>query len=318
MSLKKMCFIVNRVETYDRVGWEPTDLFTNGKMLAGTEKSVVYWAETLVKMGFEVSVYRNGYSKINELSHNGVTYYERSMYPQNDYDVCVNIKSPDIRPDRPTIYFTNETNATDINLSMYDAVAWPSEWALDNIPVNNPRRFVIPHGYDPTLIKPSVKVDKQCIYASSPDRGLDTLLMAWPKVIEAHPDATLYVTYDALEYEGHNVVFTGSIDGTEVADLFGSSDVWVHPCNGGELFGMTAIEAQVAECVPVVIPTMALSETVKEGIFTNKQDFADDLIKTLDNSQLRESVRQRLRERTFIDWDKSTEILLNCIMEVVN
>lgn len=264
----KINFVVNQV--FD--GWEPTD-----DRLGGTERAVVEWAEELVGRGHEVSVYRNGRSP-DHAELNGVDYWPKDSYESGD--VCINIKSPEISPQEPTIFYTNDVDADKQDLSAYDAVIHISQWAVDNIPVNNPSVFVVPHGYDDTKIKPRDKIPKTCLYASSPDRGLDTLLDAWPKIYAAHPDASLVVTYGA-DVSGPGISALGDVDEDMMDELYKSSELWLHPCSGGELFCITGIKAQAAGCWPVYFPVMALQETVKFGKKSTPETFAQDVIDAL-------------------------------------
>lgn len=270
-------FVCNEV----RGGWEPTDT-----RLGGTERGVVEWAEELAKRGHEVTVYLNrrilkGQNAGNVI--NGVHYTHRTIYGTfGEADICINVKSPEISPIEPTIFYTNDVDADKQDLSAYDAVIHISEWAAENIGANNPHIFVVPHGYDETKIYPDKKVPKQCIYTSSPDRGLDTLLRAWLKVVPQHPDATLLVTYGANGPEIPGVTYLGDVSEEEMNRLYRESDIWCHPANGGELQCIAGLKAQAAGCWPVIIPTMALSETVKFGSFATKENYAETLIRALD------------------------------------
>lgn len=262
-------FLLNQV--FD--GWDPTDT-----RLGGTEQSVVEWTEELTKRGHQCHVYRNGRQNLD--SHNGVVYWPRYEYGANG-GVTINIKSPDVKPIGPTLFYTNDVDADKQDLSAFDAVVHISRWAKDNIPVNNPSVFVVPHGYDETRIYPDKKIRKQCIYASSPDRGLDILLRVWPKVIREHPDATLFVTYgaDGPTYKG--IYYLGDISEEQIDELYRTSEYWLYPCVGNELFCITGIKAQAAGCYPVYFPHMALSETVKYGTRSNRDRLAYDIIESL-------------------------------------
>lgn len=314
-------FLVNEVTG----GWEPTDT-----RLGGTEESVVRWAEELAKRGHQVLVFHNGNKKAR-YKNTDVVWIDRNsfFYDDGNADVYINVKSHDFRgddrfmagklmPQRPVLYLTNETNASDLDLSTYDGVIWPSQWAEENIPVNNSRRFILPHGYDSSKIYPSKKIPKQCLYASSPDRGLETLLRVWPKVHAAHPDATLKVTYGATEFDFPGIEFLGEVDEETMNQLYRESDIWTHPCNGGELYGITGIKAQAAGCVPVIIPTMALKETVRHGYFTDEAHYAETLIKALDEPEKRSEIRKVLSGERYPDWQDSTDQLLKIIREVLH
>lgn len=302
----KINFLVNEVFN----GWEPTDT-----RLGGTEESVVKWAEGLVRRGHEVSVRRNTTGKGNYI-HNGVVYKDR--FSSDLHDICINVKSSDTKPfDKPMIYLTNETDATSKDLSLYNAVVWPSQWAKDNISVNNDKVYVVPHGYDNKQIYPGKKVNKQCFYASSPDRGLDALLEAWPTVMAAHPDATLLLTYGAQAPSLPGVINLGEVDEETMNEIYKTSDIWCHPCSGGELYCITGVKAQAAGCVPVIIPTMALAETVKHYFSAIKDNYADVLTATLSADASREAMREQLAKQHYPTWSDSTEELLKVIDLVV-
>ena len=152
------------------------------------------------------------------------------------------------------------------------------------------------------------KVPKRVLYASSYDRGLAQLLEMWPQVKECVPDAELHVTYgwdfwkrseavvsqpiaesmrqERKRIEGlfnqPGVTHLGRIPHTDVLKEFAEAEVWAYPCTGGELCCKTALEAQAAGCEPVVIPTMALAETVQCGFaVSNREDFVAKLIEAL-------------------------------------
>lgn len=295
----KIDFLCNYVAN----GWSPNERF-----LAGTEDSIVQWAERLQGRGHKVMVFLNlpQGEYLDEL--NGVQYRPRDTF-KGGADVTINVKSSEVLPTGKTLYFTNETNASALDLSAYDAVVWPSQWCIDNIPVNNPKTVALPHGFDREAIYPGKKIPKQCFYASSPDRGLQTLLEAWPQVMAAHPDATLVVTYGVSGVNMPGVIALGACDEDTMNEVYNTSDVWCHPASGGELFCITGIKAQVAGCVPVIIPTMALAETVKFGVFSTGKDYAADLIDLLGDEEAKQDIRFRLSMERFADWETSTDQL---------
>lgn len=299
-------FLMNPV--YD--GWSPKD-----NRLGGTEESVVKWAEGLYSLGHSVRVYMNGFTG----SYKQVVYRDRNEY-NGGGDVCVNIKSGDIAPKEPTAYLTNETDANELDLSAYDCVIFPSTWAKYNIPVNNNNVYILPHGYDPETIYPGNKIPKQCFYASSPDRGLSNLIEAWGEVHKAHPDATLIVTYGGLLHMD-GVMNLGEVSEEEMNDIYRTSDIWCHPCNGGELYCMTGKKAQVSGCIPVIIPEMALQETVERGYkVDNPKDYAKTLIEVLDlTPEFRDMIRQDvIKHANAFTWEESTNKLEKLLLKVYN
>lgn len=282
-------------------GWEPND-----KRLGGTEDSIVQWARILSVRGHMVRVFHSKRDNI-VITDQGVEYLPRESYYPNA-DITINYNSSDIPSVGTTIYVTNETNANTLDLSSYDAVVWPTQWAEEHIPVNNPVRFIVPYGYDETRIYPRPKVAKQCLYASSPDRGLESLNIVWPKVVEAHPDAQLIVTYGG-KIDTPNTT-CGEFTESEMDNLFNTSDLWLHPANGGELFCISGIKAQAAETIPVYFPTMALKETVKEGVACkDEEDMANNIIDLLNDEVGKKLICHELAKHHYFTWEDSTEAL---------
>lgn len=289
--LIKISILVNEVFP----GWSP-----DSERLGGTEKSVVRWAQELTKKGYSVTVFHNG----NHGVYDGVTYVDRSEYEPGD--LTLNIKSLD-RSDG--FYLTNETNASNLDLSAYKGVIWPSQWTTDNIPVNN-KTFILPHGYDP--IPKQKKIKNQCLYSSSPDRGLDNLKDLWPRVVENIPDAQLIVTYNG-NLDLPNTTCLGEVDEEMMNDLYATSEFWLHPANGGELFCMSGINAQVAGAIPVYYPIMALQETVKHGIKCTPESFVWNLVEAMNDTKLCDTIRDELSKEHYIDWEESTDMLLEIL-----
>ena len=304
-------------EVFD--GWEPTD-----KRLGGTEESIVRWAEELERRGHEVVVYYNPRTEEQEYDENSKLHYiareayiNEGAYEYLGNSLCINVKSSEVAPKEPTLYLTNEVDADTKDLSHYEAVIFPSEWALENIPVNNPRKFILAHGYDETKINTSQpKINKQCLYASSPDRGLETLEQIWPSVVNEHPDAQLIVTYGGKINTPNTTC--GEFTEEEMNNLFNTSDIWIHPCSGGELYGISGIKAQAAGAIPVYFPTMALAETVKGGVAcTDARDMYNTLCELLGNQEAKDVYREELAKIKFPTWKDSTDRLEEIIESVL-
>jgi hypothetical protein len=302
--------IVNRVDG----GWSPLDT-----RLGGTEESIVHWATWLVKLGHEVRVFHNNHDPNMALTYKSVDYLPRYTY-EHDGDVCINVKSTDIpRGNVPTVYYTNETNAPSLDLAEYDMVIWPSDYARQNYPVNNPKVRVVPHGYNPTSLKPRAKVPLSCLYASSPDRGLDTLERIWPSIVDEFPQAHLYVTYGGkLDLPNTTSVI---LDEKQMDELYGKTDFWLYPMNESaiELYCMTGKKAQVAGAIPVIIPRMALHDTVTNGFFA-EDDFSYYeelrsalLLGTEGKEDVRKIVMANAKAHT---WQQSTIKLLDLLKQI--
>jgi len=295
----KISYICNYLYIND--GWSPWDT-----RIGGSEEFVVGTSKILAKLGHKVSVFHNG----RHGDYEGVEYRSHENFTGGD--IVININYPEFKCDAPQILWTSLTDHPD--LSEFKAVCTISEYAKQNTNIAHPNIFIVPPGYDDSKISPHKKIKKQCLYASSPDRGLNTLLDVWPEVSAWHPDATLVVTYGGkLDLPG--VINLGEVDQETMNDLYNTSDYWLHPCNGGELYCMTGVKAQAAGCVPVVIPRMALSETVRHGfVAQSEKDYADVLIRALDDPG---DVRKLLAKEHYPTWQDSTDMLLEVVNSVL-
>lgn len=291
----KISFICNPI--YINGGWSPFDT-----RIGGSEECIVEWSKRLAERGYECRVFHNG----KHGTYEGVEYRNHSEFEPGD--VTINVNYPQFKSEGKTIFWTSLTEHPD--LSHFDKVLAISHYQLANCGIVHSNVELLPPGYDHAEIYPSRKIPKQCFYASSPDRGLSTLLEIWPKVYEAHPDATLLVTYGG-HVDQQGVINFGSVDEETMNQIYRTSQIWCHPCNGGELYCMTGIKAQASGCWPVIIPTMALAETVKFGTFSNKDRYAEDLISALSTSN-------EIPVNSYPTWDSTTDQLLDIIKSVAN
>lgn len=300
-----IAFICNPVYTYEQIGWSPYEPF-----LAGTEESVREWASELKRQGFDVTVYYNGFPT----EYEGVEYKVYDNYKPHEREINVKYSEFKHAKNKNVWYLTNETNIADKQeeVKRFAGVIFPSKWAMDNLGYEGNVR-IVPHGYNSDKIYPETKTTNQCLYASSPDRGFDELVKHWPKVVEQIPDATLLVTYGIEPIDLPNTMFLGKVNDDLMAQLFRTSDFWLHPCTGGELFCMSAVKAQVSQAIPVIYPTMALAETVRYGIRCDKNDFVDRLVATMNDKAHQQIIRYKLQVEPFSDWKDSTEKLLTAI-----
>jgi glycosyltransferase involved in cell wall biosynthesis len=293
-------FICNPV--YIDGGWSPWST-----RVGGSEECIIETSKRMAK-DHTVKVFHNGQHGIYE----GVEYLDHSEY--TPADVTINVNYPDFEPQGKTIYWTSLLNNPDT--SKFDVVCGISQYAIDNTGLPD-RTIIVSPGYDDTSVKPDKKIAKQCFYGSSPDRGLDILLEAWPRVLSAQPDATLVVTYGGL-IDLPNVINLGVVDVETMNQIFATSEYWCHPANGGELYCMTGVKAQAAQCIPVVIPTMALAETVKDGVFATKDNYAEQLIRALSLSEPeKRAIKFNLSKHHYWTWKDTTNKLLSVIADVV-
>lgn len=180
---------------------------------------------------------------------------------------------------------------------------------------------------------------KKVIYASSADRGLDTLLKIWPDVIKEVPDAELVWAYGwnvfdefhrknpakmkwkwqvIKDMHNNNVKALGRLSHEELAKEMKTCGVWAYPTEFPEIFCITATKAQMAGLHPVTSGYAALQEVIHpdyrsesiEDINLKPEElerFTKRLIKALKNP-ITDKERNKLKEfASQYDWSSVAE-----------
>lgn len=254
-------------------GWSPKSVF-----LPGSENFVRQFAE----MG-GATVYMNGF----EGEHNGATYKKHEDFT-SECDLLLVVKDvglldKDLKAKR-IIYYTNDIFDRDQltleRLAKVEKVIALSHFHQEVFLAGVPKVQVVSHGIK---VNPNKYTRKKnlCVYASSPDRGLSKLLRDFEIIKKEIPDAELEIAYNGRTEE-------------DMERLFWEADFWLYPCMGIELYCIAGIRAQAHGCFPIVVPTMALNETVKFGIKCNGLSFAHKVIETMKNRELVESEREKM------------------------
>jgi phosphatidyl-myo-inositol alpha-mannosyltransferase len=106
---------------------------------------------------------------------------------------------------------------------------------------------VIPNGVDVAAF--SADVDRQMkrvafLGRDEKRKGLDVVLKAWPTVIDAVPEAELYVMGANRDRRG--ITWRGPVDDAGKVEGLCSSAIYVAPNLGGESFGVVLVEAMAA------------------------------------------------------------------------
>ena len=124
-------------------------------------------------------------------------------------------------------------------------------------------------------------------WGSSYDRGLDILLLMWPDIKKAYPDAELHIAYgwdlfdkaavnnkERQEWKNDVVALMkqdgvteyGRVGKDKLEEIRSSCGVWAYPTYFTEIFCITALEAQNDGLVPVTMTLGALKETAQKGV----------------------------------------------------
>ena len=160
------------------------------------------------------------------------------------------------------------------------------------------------------------------IWASSPDRGLEELLLLWPKITELWKDAELKIFY-GWEYFNSTLIYKeqrelksrllelikqpgvewcGRVNQQALAQEFMHSDIWLYPPHlFRETCCITALEAMASGVLCFYRPNGALGETVGNiGIVIPMDSKPDAIIQllstTLTNTELCATLRREGRD----------------------
>lgn len=234
--------------------WDPEN------PLGGTTEFYINIARALSD-DLEVIVYYDGPAKFLDR----VYYLPRSRFVGEEVVISCNSKAP--RRGKHNIYWTSWYKAREADYLEFDERIVLSQYH-QNVFGENSR--IVPLSCWPLDLQGGVKVQGQCLYSSSPDRGLDYLHSIWPEVA-ARTGAKLISTYDK------------GISESRMCELYRTSQFWLHPGQGVELFCISAVKAQVAGCIPVVVPNMALAETVKTGVKVSLEEYKEALISAIEH-----------------------------------
>lgn len=129
--------------------------------------------------------------------------------------------------------------------------------------------------------------NQNLFYGSSYDRGLQHLLNMWPDIIKEVPEVQLHIAYGwdlfdkaysnnpermawkdriSQQMKQPGITHYGRVSKGKLEKIRKECGIWVYPTHFTEINCITALEAQAAGLVPVVINLAALKETVKSGI----------------------------------------------------
>jgi len=259
-------------------GWE----WSPYNYVGGTPEFVVNTAKNIKE---EVIVYYDGVAG----EYDGVLYLPRSAFSAKDIVLSCNSRSPKLG--KYNIHWSCWYNSRDYEYIDYDERIVTSIYHQS---IFGQSSRVVPLSLYPEQFKNPIKTRKQCLYSSSPDRGLDFLKSIWEDV-SRETGAKLISTYNK------------SISEKEMIELYKSSEFWLHPGQGIELFCISAAKAQVAKCIPVVVPNMALETTVKYGVKVSLSEYKDRLINAINNPP-------KIEEVDFGTWETVTNQLFKNIL----
>lgn len=192
---------------------------------------------------------------------------------------------------------------------------------------------------------------KRLIYASSPDRGLLTLLKLFPRAKEIVPDLELHCFYgcDNIEkliefnpkfshyksfvsnlkklLDQPGVTWRGRVSQVELYREWLSSGIWCYPTHFSETSCITCMEAQACGAIPITNPYWALADNVDHGVWVTGDPQNNSLIQaryvdaicriaTSDCEEYRERMMSHARSR--FNWERFVDQWCGWIGSEVN
>jgi glycosyltransferase involved in cell wall biosynthesis len=323
--------------------WGPESIKTG---IGGSEEAVINVSREFVKLGWTVEVYCNC---TNEGNIDGVNWYQTSAANPNDFvDLTILWRHPHHVYHAPNSHITWLWNHDlqdgmkayydDETMARIDKVMFLSAFHRSTAPwVPNEKVMITTNGVDPKLMITGENDPYTVIYASSPDRGLDTLLDYWPEITEVHPKARLKVFYGFnkwfdLRYKNDKemmawkqlqldrmendptITYHGSVGQDVLAQEIASSGVWAYPTGFGEISCITAMKMQCGGAIPVTSNYAALHETCRFGHQVgeylipkfDKNEFIQTMISVVGNKAHQGAIRVPMMTDccTHFRWDR--------------
>ncbi len=276
-----------------RISFYPLDYWQSG--LGGGEGSIVLLTEGLARAGEHVEVFNCCY---RPGIYNGVTW---RMDWEIDHaappDVLVSVRFQEsIRPElvaRKRIYWMldNRSEGTAQFIKRFGSSGGKVSVASKTICELLLKRQIdgpiqdIPLPVERTLYDANLERHLACLYCSVPNRGLDILLLIWPRIRDVVPDAELWVTggYQLWGYSHEEaqervssivgshplpdgVRMFGVLPKRQIAELQASCALMLYPCRFDEMFCLAAAECSAAGTPIITSARGALQERVVDGV----------------------------------------------------
>ncbi len=302
--------------------------------LGGSETAALRMAQALINHGQNVKILTDADQLTNhkcdvfvslrqwQVFHNGFLPGKRNyLWCHDDADQSLVRPLEDPRLAKP-IY--DQLDGVFL-LSHYQAQRW---LASLNLPVKKlilttngiPMERFEPHPEKLAMRKP------WAYYSSTPFRGLEILLMAWPYIQSAVPDAQLHICSSMGIYNPDNkeqeyapmyekakqlpgVHYHGSVGQAELRNIAQHCRVLAYPCIFPETSCIAAMEAMAAGCVVVSSSLGALPETAWQNpLFPLVDGWLDlwiiEIIRLFkDNRYYEQKAYQNLAIANVFDWN---------------
>lgn len=314
--------------------WDP-DSINSG--IAGSEEAVIYVSQKLAAIGYTVTVFANPpeNSRHSHL-HANPRFLNKNDDDGTQFDIVIGWRMATegllLRNRGGHVYLwphdISMWTLSDEQINAFDDVLWLSRWQREQYLLTNPGMAKFNHfvgnGINPEQFKPikSRKNPYSCIYSSNYGNGLEHLLDIWPKVKEEFSLATLDIYYgwqhwgtlsqdqetkmkkQIIELSSLGVKEHGLVGHEELCQAYAKASIWTYPSIIPETFCITALRAQFAGALPVIIELAALKETVKHGYkCQNQSEYLDLLLSAMKNApEITKKERKKMRKFILRDY----------------
>lgn len=162
---------------------------------------------------------------------------------------------------------------------------------------------IVPNGLDVALYAAGRRDGRTVLFVGrdDPRKGLDSLLSAWPTVLNSVPNARLIVAGPVKRDPAAGVEFAGAVDDNAKQALLASADVLCAPNTGGESFGLVVAEGMAAGCAVVATALPAFSYVLGDaGLLVKVGDtpgLAGSVVTVLTDEARRLALQAAARER---------------------
>ena len=273
---------------------------------------MIYISQKLAKLGYRVIVLANPPENSSYSLPNANPRFVSMDYKEEiNFDIAISWRQPwigkELRKRASKVYLWPHdiylVHVTNEQINSFDDVLWISNWQRENWISKNPAFVtftkIFGNGVNPDQFE-SVQKRKNpyaCIYGSNYAQGLEILLDNWPEIKRQFPRASLDIYYGwqhwgmlAPEKEAKmrlqitllrllDVHEHGLVGHDELNKAYEQASIWTYPCILTETFCITALRAQFAGALPVIIEGSALNETVRYGFSTPS---SENYLSTLD------------------------------------
>lgn len=245
--------------------WNPEII--NALGIGGSETAAMEMAKRLVSRGHKIRFYGDCHGL--EGTFDGVEYIHHDKFFKHlSCDVFITSRRPYVVDDefgvksRATICWVHDvhlgsdlTHARSLRIDKFLTLSqWHYDFFLSQYGFIHPDQVLITrNGIDLSRFDLNVaRNPHRAVYSSSPDRGLDVAIRAWPRVRERIPDAELHVYYGFNTWERsttdqgqmnliqhlknqlkagkkHGIIYHGRVGQDELAKEFLRSGVWAYP-----------------------------------------------------------------------------------------